>query len=149
MIIIIADCTYLNYIKNFGNLTQKSQEEYINSKRCVIGVFDYKSALLYSVETMSTIGFGSRVITSRCITSMFLLLSQSIIGIILPTVWTAVIIAKFKSVYSVFTIRFSAKAAITLEDGRYFLKVCIISSAKLKKKAWNPTSHSKGQSGSC
>ena len=111
-------------------MTKAAKAEYINDQRCVIGVFDYKSALLFSVETMSTIGFGGRFITTKCITSVFLLLNQSIIGIILPTVWTAVIIAKFKSVYSVFTIRFSAKAAITLEDGRYFLKVCIISSAR-------------------
>ena len=103
-------------------MTQTSREEYINDKRCVDGVFDYKSALLYSVETMSTIGFGSRVITNKCISSVFLLLTQSIIGIALPTVWTAVIIAKFKCTYSVW-VRFSAKAAITLEDGKYFLNV--------------------------
>ena len=72
---------------------------------------------------MSTIGFGSRVITTNCITSVFLLLIQSIVGIILPTIWTAVIIAKFKCYNSGFAVRFSAKAAITLKDGKYFLNV--------------------------
>ena len=106
-------------------MTKPAQEQYINEKRCVVGVFDYKSALLFSVETMSTIGFGGRYITTKCITSVFLLLNQTIIGIVLPTVWTAVIIAKFKCSYNVFAVRFSAKAAITLENGKYFLNVKI------------------------
>ena len=104
-------------------MTKDSVEKYINSKRCVRGVFDYKSALLFSVETMSTIGFGTRVITNNCITSALLLLIQSIIGIVLPTVITAVIFAKFKSSFNVCSLKFSSKAAITHEDGKYFLRV--------------------------
>ena len=72
---------------------------------------------------MSTIGFGSRVITTNCMASVFLLLIQCIIGIILPTVWTAVIIAKFKCTISDFSIRFSSKAAITLKNGKYLLNI--------------------------
>ena len=127
-------------IPGFSNLTIAYKKEYLDSKRCVIGVYNYNSALLFrlvdsniycfilkysllSVETMSTIGFGSRVITTNCMTSVFLLLVQSIVGIILPTIWTAVIIAKFKCSNSGFAVRFSAKAAITLKDGKYFLNV--------------------------
>lgn len=118
-------CWLLNEDNHYRNLTKAAQDEYINDQRCVIGIFDYKSALLFSVETMSTIGFGGRFITTKCITSVFLLLNQSIIGIVLPTVWTAVIIAKFKCSFNVFSVRFSAKAAITLEEGKYFLNVKI------------------------
>lgn len=123
MQIIIVDCSTFEADLTFKNLTHKSREEYISSQRCVVGVYDYKSALLFSVETMSTIGFGSRYITTRCITTGFLLFSQSIIGIIVPTVWTAVMIAKFKCSSSGISVRFSAKAAITLENGKYFLNV--------------------------
>ena len=103
----IVGCRYLEADKAFRNLTKEYQAEYIDSMRRVIGVYDYKSALLFSVETMSTIGFSSRVVTTNYIAPVFLLLIQCIIGIILQTVWTAVLIAKFKCTIADFSIRFS------------------------------------------
>ena len=62
----------------------------------VSGVYDFPSALMFSVETMSTIGFGSRSIRSGSTWATILLMVESIILIVLSTLWTAIIIAKFK-----------------------------------------------------
>ena len=133
--------------RNFGNLAPDLQEIYIDDLRCVTGgahvtisfgsgnwlssllllgldwlcfsgVYNFQSALMFSVETLSTIGFGARAIKTGCTLATFLLMVESIIGIVLPTLWTAMIIAKFRNRSSQLTVRFSHRAAITIINGK-------------------------------
>lgn len=47
---------------------------------CVSGVHDFTSALLYSIETQHTIGYGHRHITEQCPYAIVFLMIQSCIG---------------------------------------------------------------------
>jgi len=99
----------------YRNLTHKSQIDYINEQRCVVGLYNLPSALMFSIESLSTIGFGVRFINPGCTVGTFLLMIGSIFSIVIPTIWTAIIIGKFKYKTSRYSVRFSQIAAITKE----------------------------------
>ena len=100
-----------------NDMAPKLRESYIDGMRCIAGVYDFPSALMFSVETMSTIGLGTRSIRSGCTWATILLMVESILGIILPTLWTAIIIAKFRHKQGKTTVRFSRHAAISRVEG--------------------------------
>jgi potassium inwardly-rectifying channel subfamily J len=52
----------------------------INKIPCISGVHDFTSALLYSIETQHTIGYGHRHITEECPFAIVFLMLQSCIG---------------------------------------------------------------------
>ncbi|NXK46779.1 KCNJ5 protein, partial [Chauna torquata] len=49
-------------------------------KACIENVDNFISALLFSVESQRTIGYGSRLVTANCAEGIILLMAQSIIG---------------------------------------------------------------------
>nr|XP_025963247.1 G protein-activated inward rectifier potassium channel 4-like [Dromaius novaehollandiae] len=49
-------------------------------KACIENVDNFLSALLFSVESQRTIGYGSRIVTANCPEGVILLMVQSIIG---------------------------------------------------------------------
>ncbi|XP_015739348.1 G protein-activated inward rectifier potassium channel 4-like [Coturnix japonica] len=49
-------------------------------KACIENVDNFISALLFSVESQRTIGYGSRIVTANCAEGVILLMVQSIIG---------------------------------------------------------------------
>ncbi|KAM9175266.1 G protein-activated inward rectifier potassium channel 4-like [Mergus octosetaceus] len=49
-------------------------------KACIENVDNFISALLFSVESQRTIGYGSRIVTAHCAEGVILLMAQSIIG---------------------------------------------------------------------
>ena len=61
---------------------------------CVINVEDFTSAFLFSVEVETTIGFGSKYVSNDCHAGAFLLVLQSILGLVLDAVLLGLIFAK-------------------------------------------------------
>ena len=61
---------------------------------CVINVEDFTSAFLFSVEVETTIGFGSKYVSNDCHVGAFLLVLQSILGLIIDAVLLGLIFAK-------------------------------------------------------
>jgi len=61
---------------------------------CVDGVDGFTSALLFSIETQHTIGYGSRAVTDTCSGALTLLMVQSVFGAITQCVITGIIFAK-------------------------------------------------------
>ncbi|NXL61740.1 KCNJ5 protein, partial [Chordeiles acutipennis] len=49
-------------------------------RACIENVDDFISALLFSVESQRTIGYGSRMVTANCAEGVILLMAQSIVG---------------------------------------------------------------------
>ncbi|NXT84287.1 KCNJ5 protein, partial [Zapornia atra] len=49
-------------------------------RACIENVDDFVSALLFSVESQRTIGYGSRMVTANCAEGVILLMAQSIVG---------------------------------------------------------------------
>ena len=91
-------------------------------QNCVSEVFDFPSALLFSVETQHTIGYGVRAMTANCPEAVLLLMVQSLFGVIVQCVMAGFVLAKLaRPKYRAETIMFSKNAVICQEDGEYCL----------------------------
>ncbi|XP_075377392.1 G protein-activated inward rectifier potassium channel 4-like [Mycteria americana] len=60
-----------------GDIGHRGDPEW---RACIENVDDFISALLFSVESQRTIGYGSRMVTANCAEGVILLMAQSIVG---------------------------------------------------------------------
>lgn len=91
-------------------------------KPCVSNVFDFITALLFSIETQQTIGYGFRGIEAHCPLSAFLLMLQSCTGVFIQSLTAGIIFAKLSQPKRrAHTLLFSRKAVICNRDGEYCL----------------------------
>ncbi|XP_052639742.1 G protein-activated inward rectifier potassium channel 4-like isoform X1 [Harpia harpyja] len=60
-----------------GDIGHRGDPEW---RACIENVDDFVSALLFSVESQRTIGYGSRMVTANCAEGVILLMAQSIVG---------------------------------------------------------------------
>jgi len=61
---------------------------------CVDHVYDFSTALLYSLETQTTIGYGYRVIGAHCPIGTTILMAQTCFGIFIQCFTTGIVFAK-------------------------------------------------------
>lgn len=105
------------------------------ARRCVVGLYDYSSALQFSLETMSTVGFGARSLSVshlRCYVVLVIVIVQSMTGMVLVGLFTGILINKFKHTGpSAKTVTFSPKAVVQERDKSLFLVVMIHSNKKI------------------
>ena len=93
-----------------------------DSQRCVIGVYDFWTALYFSVETQHTIGYGTRAVNVLCRYTSVILMSQSILGCMVQSIMAGVVFAKLsRPKYRSQTMMFSKYTALCIEDGQYYL----------------------------
>lgn len=79
---------------------------------------------LYSLETQTTIGYGSRAITRNCPMAIFALMCQYIYGNLLNAFTFGYILAKVaRPTNRINTLRFSKNACISLKDGKLTLMI--------------------------
>ena len=89
---------------------------------CIHNVFDFTSAVLYSFETQTTIGYGSRVIDSACQVGVFIAMLQIYVGTLINILVTGLIFAKISRPKSRRqTLVFSRSAVVCRRDGQYQL----------------------------
>ena len=74
----------------FDNVTNISFER----ETCVKDVHNFLSALLFSIETQHTIGYGSRYITTECMGGILVLTLQSSLGYLLQVIVTQIVFSK-------------------------------------------------------
>ena len=85
--------------------------------RCVDGVHNFASALLFSIETQQTIGYGTRAVTAECPGAVFLMMFQSLFGVVIQCIMTGIIFAKLGHARKRGqTIMFSKNAVIHKHD---------------------------------
>jgi potassium inwardly-rectifying channel subfamily J len=65
-----------------------------NQEKCVQDVHNFLSALLFSIETQHTIGYGSRYITTECMGGILVLTLQSTLGYLLHVIVTQIVFTK-------------------------------------------------------
>ncbi|CAF4226654.1 unnamed protein product, partial [Rotaria sp. Silwood2] len=66
----------------------------IEREKCVQDVHNFLSALLFSIETQHTIGYGSRYITTECMGGILVLTLQSSLGHLLQVIVTQIVFTK-------------------------------------------------------
>lgn len=77
----IEHLNFLHQQQQQPSLTPHPQTTPQPKQPCVHGIHDFTSALLYSVETQHTIGYGLRHITEECPHAILFLMLQSCFGI--------------------------------------------------------------------
>ena len=90
-------------------------------KPCVVGVYDFTTALLFSIETQHTIGYGSKQTSDNCPTAIMPSLS-SLFGVILQVLMTRIVFAKLsRPKMRAETLMFTKNAVICKRDNVYCL----------------------------
>lgn len=65
-----------------------------NHEFCVVNVNSFITALLFSIETQHTIGYGSRSMHTKCGDAVVLLMMQSAVGVFIQSLMVGVMFAK-------------------------------------------------------
>eukprot|EP00911_Craspedida_sp_UC1_P002244 UC1_evm2s1708 len=94
------------------------------SSECVSLLDTFEEALLYSIETQTTIGYGSKHVQGECGVGIFLLFTQSTLGFIMDTVLFGLLFAKLtKPSRSVIMLRVSHDVCVCQRDGVLKLQI--------------------------
>ncbi|XP_036603757.1 ATP-sensitive inward rectifier potassium channel 1 [Trichosurus vulpecula] len=102
-----------------------------NHTPCVENIKGLTSAFLFSLETQVTIGYGYRYVTEQCGTAVFLLVFQSILGVMISSFMCGAILAKIsRPKKRAKTITFSKNAVISKRGGKLCLLIRV---ANLRK----------------
>ncbi|XP_077474449.1 ATP-sensitive inward rectifier potassium channel 12 isoform X1 [Stigmatopora argus] len=89
---------------------------------CILHVQGFLGALLFSMETQTTIGYGWRCITEECPVAVLTVVVQSILGCIIDSFMIGTIMAKMaRPKKRNQTLMFSKNAVIALRDGKLCL----------------------------
>ncbi|XP_074647428.1 G protein-activated inward rectifier potassium channel 3-like isoform X2 [Tubulanus polymorphus] len=98
-----------------GDLENWENDEW---KPCVNQVHDFTSALLFSIETQHTIGYGSRHTTENCPEAVLVMMMQSCCGVIIQALMTGLVFAKLsRPKKRAETLMFSKNAVICKRNG--------------------------------
>ena len=93
---------------------------------CTHNVYDFASALLYSVEAQTTLGYGTRVTNPACVPSMTLLIVQLVVGLAIDCVIAGLVFDKLtRPRRRTKMTRFARRTVIFRrpEDGSYCLAI--------------------------
>ncbi|XP_056143304.1 ATP-sensitive inward rectifier potassium channel 12 [Lampris incognitus] len=89
---------------------------------CLLHVQGFVGALLFSIETQTTIGYGWRCVTEECPVAVATVVIQSIVGCIIDSFMIGTIMAKMaRPKKRNQTLIFSRNAVISLRDGKLCL----------------------------
>lgn len=89
---------------------------------CVREMRSFTSALLFSIETQHTIGYGSRHTTEECPEAITVMMIQSCFGVICQAMMTGIVFAKLsRPKKRAETLMFSKNACICKQDGEMCL----------------------------
>lgn len=89
---------------------------------CVVNINSFISAVLFSIETQHTIGYGSRHTTEACTEAIILMMVQSCFGVICQAMMTGIVFAKLsRPKKRAETLMFSKNACICKQDGELCL----------------------------
>lgn len=91
-------------------------------KPCVEEVHDFTTALLFSIETQHTIGYGGRQTTQYCPQAILTMMLQSCFGVIIQALMTGLVFAKLsRPKKRAETLMFSKNAVVCRRDGQLCL----------------------------
>ncbi|KAL3289124.1 hypothetical protein HHI36_003563 [Cryptolaemus montrouzieri] len=102
----------------FGN----NDQDELASVQCLIGIGNFSGYLLFSIETQTSVGYGSRSITQNCVEAIILVCIQILIGVGLGGSIVSIVYAKMISPKTQHADRcFTKNAVICQRDGNLCL----------------------------
>ena len=94
-----------------------------NYTACIAGVQSFAGAVLFSIETQQTIGYGTRVVKETCYFAIVIMMVQSSMGVLLQSFMVGVVFAKIsRPKKRTETLIWSREAVICLRDGQITLQ---------------------------
>ena len=94
-----------------------------NYTACIAGVHTFAGAILFSIETQQTIGYGTRVVKETCYFAIIIMMVQSSMGVLLQSFMVGVVFAKIsRPKKRTETLIWSREAVICLRDGQMTLQ---------------------------
>lgn len=100
-----------------GDLVKENQDSKHHIP-CVKEIKSFTSALLFSIETQHTIGYGSRHTTEECAEAITVMMIQSCFGVICQAMMTGIVFAKLsRPKKRAETLMFSKNACVCKQDG--------------------------------
>ena len=91
-------------------------------EHCLTGVQSFYSAVLFSIETQTSIGYGSHYLSNTCYPGFILIFLQVVTGLIVESMLMAIIISKFTHPkFRRADILFSDNICINAEDDNFVL----------------------------
>ncbi len=112
-----------------------------DNKPCVEEVYDFTTALLFSIETQHTIGYGGRLTTPNCPEAVLMMMVQSCFGVIIEALMTGLVFAKLsRPKKRAETLMFSKNAVITKRDGQ----LCLLFRVGDMRKSHIVEAHTRG-----
>lgn len=116
VILVVFTLSYLMSWFIFGGLWYAANRN--SNFTCLVEVETYSAAFLFSVEVQATIGFGNKYIKSNCIQGILLLVLQSLLSILITSVFGGLVYAKVvRPRNRRKTLLFSEKAVIYEKNG--------------------------------
>ena len=89
---------------------------------CIVNVNSFAAALLFSIETQSTLGFGSRIISVECPGAIVIFCLQLIFGVVIECLIVGMVFAKLtRPAKRSQTIMYSKCATVCLREGQLCL----------------------------
>jgi potassium inwardly-rectifying channel subfamily J len=85
--LFFAACWYMiSYLH--GDLNNLDNKDYVG---CIYGLKSFISAILFSIETQQTIGYGARYTTEKCPEAVLIMMIQSTVGVIIQSFMVGVV----------------------------------------------------------
>ncbi|XP_075246985.1 G protein-activated inward rectifier potassium channel 3-like [Convolutriloba macropyga] len=101
-----------------------TQGHLTKAEQCLANVDTFYAALLFSLETQTTIGFGHRYVNSSCHSAVMLLWVQMMVSLVLDSTMIAIILSKITHPkWRQSTIYFSDALCISKRDDEYVLSL--------------------------
>ena len=102
-----------------GDFDNKDKESF---KPCVKDVTDFTTALLFSIETQHTIGYGGRMTTPNCPEAILIMMFQCCFGVIIQALMTGLVFAKLsRPKKRAETLMFTKNATVCKRDRQLYL----------------------------
>jgi hypothetical protein len=89
-------CTWYAISYVHGDLNPHHAANYTS---CVSGIHGFAGAILFSIETQQTIGYGVRFTTEKCPEAIFVMMIQSSVGVMIQSFMVYKLYSYFKFIY--------------------------------------------------
>ena len=92
--------------------------------KCVLGVESFSGAILFSIETQQTIGYGTRSLNESCVFGIFLVVIQSCFGLLVQAIWVGIVYTRLSRPRKRRqTLIWSHRATVSIRNGKLTLQI--------------------------